>query len=180
MVLSAINAHSKILRLGTAVTVLSGKARPASKSILATGIVTGASAPRGVLSISTDGTLDLPDWSAIAGTKRLIPGETYYTVDDGLIKSNQAHAQAIGVAVSKTELAIQISSGATVNQPYEIVQSNVAIPTASPSYQVILSAPRPPTLYDGKNGDWFMDSSAAKLYGPKMDSGWGGGYAFVT
>ena len=113
--ISALNGDTRIILTGAPVAgkfsrlqldrvVLAGGTR------LAAGLVKSGSNPNGVVNILTEGILDLPDWTAVAGSKYLTVGSAYRLSNIAGKITTTGTGQILGLAVSKTQLTLQISS----------------------------------------------------------------------
>jgi hypothetical protein len=108
-------------------------------------ICTNGGASGQVVSYTTDGVVEMNDWTRGLGTKTLIPGQIY----------RSANGQQIGTASSRTKLRIAIASS-DLNARAQL-----------------LSVVGAPANTVGRVGDFAFDSSTPAFYGPKTASGWG-------
>lgn len=175
MSLSATNGDFVGIPPGMAVTVGNGVGRRAGGGTLANGVVSSGAPPRGVLIVETTGIVELSDWTNIVGQRELIPGTTYYLSLNGKL-STTASTQAIGIATSKTQLSVHIAAAAV-----QIIPPDPQAPAvAKQAYTKILNNPGPPTNTMGTYGDWWFDTVANKMYGPKGNTWPTHGFIFVT
>jgi len=175
---SARNADTVGIPPGFAVVVSQDKAKLAGGTVLASHMVSSGAPVGGVVSTQSDGVIELRNWTKATGNRLLTPGKTYYVTQKGLI-SPVGSGQAVGAAVSTTELEIHIDPNFT---PYIIVPT-FSIPTPTPTNAPAqqLSGSGPPSARLGVKGNWYHDTSNQVMYGPKDPFiGWGIGYPLTS
>ena len=138
MATSAINVSGKNIYAGCAVCQSASGALLADSVNLATAIASDGSPPKGVITLANAGLVSLNNWTLATGSKWLKTGQTYYVTTQGKI-APAGVGQPIGIAVSKTDLNVQISPVIVVAQP-PVVMENDAVPYTDA---------RADTLYDG-------------------------------
>ena len=170
---SAINADSKTIPPGFAVVVSGDFCRIAVAPVLANALATDGAVKGGVVTLMSSGVLELTDWNAATGAKALTVGQTYYA-QNGRLTTNSSGNQAIGQAISPTQLSIAI---ATSFSPAFTVVAPVTPAVVLPPK--LWPTTTPPDIYMGKVGDFAVHIGVA-FYGPKQPEGWGDPMPFVS
>lgn len=82
----------------------------AGGSVLAAGIVTNGGPVGSVINLRTEGVVDLNDWTLATGSRYLTVGVTYRLSSQIGKITPSGSGQTIGLAVSQTQLSLQIGS----------------------------------------------------------------------
>jgi len=164
---SAINVDPMPICTGCAVALDGDTVRLAVPG-KATHIATAGAVQRGVVAIEHLGIVDLNDWRMSTGSSLLSIGSTYYVTTGGKLTTTTT-SQPIGVAVSQQQLLLRFSEPTTSVTP-------TPTPTPSPSSgTTLLVGSSDPAPGAGKDGDFFLNTTTKKLFGPKGMGGWPAG-----
>lgn len=149
---SAINSDSVYILPGMPLTEMESGGRVTIATEECFAIATDSAIPGQVVQYADEGTVTRADWTSIAGTSQLVPGQSYYLAPRGTLATTGS--QRIGTARSKTVLRISISA--------PVQKTSTLYP--------VLSAPSPSL---GSLGDFAFNSRTLAFYGPKTEYGWG-------
>lgn len=136
MVVAAINADSGNIQPGAPVAGYTSRYQfdrvvNAGGTRLAAGLAKSGCVAGGIVSVQTTGIVDLSNWLKVANTRYLTVGNIYRLSSSTGKLTTTGTGQIIGLAVSKTELSLQIAPeessqvATTVTAASDILQAQV-------------------------------------------------------
>lgn len=122
-------------------------------------LATDGAPSRGIVSYTTEGVVERRDWTALAGSRLLAVGQTYYVGPNGTLSASGS--QPVGRAQSGTVLRVSVGAvaAAAASAPANVP---AIIYGQGPPYQV------------GVDGQMYVDTTRKQWYGPRQDGVWPG------